>query len=317
MQEITTIQMQGAIFNDKSFNRSKLQVLARRHQVTINIINEVLQITGTWSEIAKFRKILNEEISKFLVRNTTTLATLQADQKQENVFDTKSGTDKGIIHMDSLNNDVLALMEKCGIYKHDQLMYDIEGGRVIIQCPGDEDTASTIADEFQTEYGQLMMGGKLKEFSFPILNITNRQKIDELVMRFNNDYPQSVFKLDHNNKVIKCYSVNARQMNHIKAKVKDLLEKPEDATAPASDSVGDTPTSMSMTLPGGRRVTLKQADIVEEAVDVIVNAANERLSHDGGVAAAINKASYNGVAGIVNSIDTTTWPLSNWPGSTH
>ena len=310
MQEITTIQMQGAIFNDKSFNRSKLQVLARRHQVTIDIINEVLQITGTWSEIAKFRKILNEEISKFLVRNTTALATLQADQKQENTFDTKSSTDKGIIHMGSLNNDVLALMEKCGTYKHDQLTYDTEGGRVIIQCPGDENTASTIADEFQTEYGQLMMGGKLKEFSFPILNISNRQKIDELVMRFNNDYPQSVFKFDNGNKVIKCYSVNARQMNHIKTKVKDLLEKPEDATAPASDSVGDTPTSMSMTLPGGRRVTLKQADIVEEAVDVIVNAANERLSHDGGVAAAINKASYNGVQALSTALIQQRGPLA-------
>ena len=145
------------------------------------------------------------------------------------------------------------------------------------QCPGAEDTASTIADAFYIEYGQLMMGGKLKDFSFLILNVNNEQKIDELVMKFNNDYPQSIFKFDHNSKVIKCLSMNARQMNHIKAKVKDLLEKPEDATAPVSDSVGDTPTSMSMTLAGGRRVTLKQADIVEEAVNVIVNAANEWL----------------------------------------
>ena len=293
MQETTTIRMKGSIFNDKSFNNTKLQVLARRYQVTININDEVLQVTGTWNKIAEFRKILNEEISEFLARNTTALVTLQADQEQENIIDdAKSSAEKGIIHVGSLNNDVLALMEKCGIYKYDHLTYDTEGGRVIISCPGDEDTASRIADAFQTEYRQLMMGGKLKEFSFPILNVNNKQNIEQLVMKFNNDYPQSVFKFDQENKVIKCLSMNARQIGHIRAKVKDLLEKPDDATAPASDSVGDTPTSMSLTLPGGRRVTLKQADIVEEAVDVIVNAANERLSHDGGVAAAIDKASY-------------------------
>ena len=282
--------MKGSIFNDKSFNSSKLQVLARRCQVTIKISNEVLQVTGTWNEIAGFRKKLNEEISEFLAKNAPALATLQADQKQFD--DAKSTAEKGIIHMGSLSNDVLALMEKCGIYRHDHLTYDTEGGRVVINCPGDEETASSIADAFHTEYRHFVLGGKLKEFSFPILNVNDKQKIGQLVRKFNNDYPQSVFKFDQENKVIKCLSMNACQMSHIETKVKELLEKPDDVRAPASDSVGDTPTSMSMTLPGGRRVTLKQANIVEEAVDVIVNAANERLSHDEGVAAAINKASY-------------------------
>ena len=193
--------------------------------------------------------------------------------------------------MGSLRNGVLALMEKSGNYKHDNLTYDPEGGRVIIQCPGDEETASTIAEAFQAQYSQILMGGMLKEYSFPILNIDNRQKIDELVKQFNTDYPQSVFKFDQESEVIKCLSMNARQMARIKAKVKDLLEKPDVPTASAS--VADTHTSMSMTLPGGRRVTLKQANIVEEAVDVIVNAANDKLNHAAGVAAAINKASHN------------------------
>ena len=53
-------------------------------------------------------------------------------------------------------------------------------------------------------------------------------------------------------------------------------------------------TSISMTIPGSRRtITLKQAIIVEEEVDVIVNAANDRLNHAHGVAAAINKVSRN------------------------
>jgi len=88
-------------------------------------------------------------------------------------------------------------------------------------------------------------------------------------------------------------------MSQIKSKLKELLQQSTTAhTASAHSTVGvigaDTPTCMTLSLPGGRRVTLKQADITEETVDAIVNAANERLSHGAGVAAAINRAS-NGV----------------------
>jgi len=40
-------------------------------------------------------------------------------------------------------------------------------------------------------------------------------------------------------------------------------------------------------LPGGRRLQLVQGDLTEEQVDAIVNAANSRLQHGGGVAGAI------------------------------
>ncbi len=40
-------------------------------------------------------------------------------------------------------------------------------------------------------------------------------------------------------------------------------------------------------LPGGVKVEVVHGDITEEKVDAIVNAANERLSHGGGVAGAI------------------------------
>jgi O-acetyl-ADP-ribose deacetylase (regulator of RNase III) len=38
---------------------------------------------------------------------------------------------------------------------------------------------------------------------------------------------------------------------------------------------------------GGQNISLVQGDITQEAVDAIVNAANERLAHGGGVAGAI------------------------------
>lgn len=134
-------------------------------------------------------------------------------------------------------------------------------------------------------------GGKLKDHSFPISVTHSKQQIEELISRFNTDYSQSIFKYDEENKIIKCLTMNARQLSHIKTKMKDQLNS-QPATEPAIVPVNsDTNTFWSMSLPGGRSVTLKQANIVNEAVDVIVDAANDRLVHGAGVAAAINKAS--------------------------
>ena len=299
MQETIAIQMQGPIFNDPSFDKSKLRVFARRLQVTVDINNEILHVAGTWVAIAKFRQILHKEISNFLKSSKTTF---QENERQKSAFGSTGSANNGVIHLGSLSNDVLALMQKCGIYKHDHMIYDTERGCVVIECPGDENTASKIAEEFPTEYRQIMMGGKLKEYSFSIIGNNNQQSVDELVKQFNNDYAHSVFKFDQESKVIKCLSMSAHQMTHIKTKAKNLLEKFDAVPTTASDAPTDIPTSMSITIPGGRRITLKHANIVMEEVDVIVNAANERLDHVGGVAAAINKASQNVVQALSTNL---------------
>ena len=46
----------------------------------------------------------------------------------------------------------------------------------------------------------------------------------------------------------------------------------------------------SFTLAAGRRLDICQGDLTQEPVDAIVNAANERLMHGGGIAAAIARA---------------------------
>ncbi len=43
----------------------------------------------------------------------------------------------------------------------------------------------------------------------------------------------------------------------------------------------------TLELPGGRKIEVVHGDLTQENVDAIVNAANERLSHGGGVAGAI------------------------------
>ena len=132
----------------------------------------------------------------------------------------------GTVNISSLSGDVLALMKKCGVYcgvyQNDHLTYDIQGGGVTIECPGDDEGATTIAEEFQTQYHQMMLGGKLKEHSFPIPSTYNKQQVDELVSQCNNDYNYSIFKHDSENSVIKCLSISARQMSHIRRKFQSV-----------------------------------------------------------------------------------------------
>ena len=54
---------------------------------------------------------------------------------------------------------------------------------------------------------------------------------------------------------------------------------------------GHENTILDIRFPNGRRLTLKKADIALETVDVIVNAADERLKHLGGVSGALNSVS--------------------------
>jgi len=71
------------------------------------------------------------------------------------------------------------------------------------------------------------------------------------------------------------------QQNSLATSHSDLLKSPVEVKSKID----------TVQLPGGQVVTLKQGDIVKEAVDVIVNPANSFLKHEGGVAKAIDNAS--------------------------
>jgi len=66
----------------------------------------------------------------------------------------------------------------------------------------------------------------------------------------------------------------------------------------------------SLTYAGGQKLTLAQGDVSQEAVDAIVNAANQELLHGGGVAALIVRA-----GGRVIQEESAAWVMAKGPVS--
>ena len=64
-------------------------------------------------------------------------------------------------------------------------------------------------------------------------------------------------------------------------------------------------------IPGARTLRIVQGDLTEEQVDAIVNAANERLAHGGGVAGAIVRK-----GGRIIQDESSAWVRDHGPVTT-
>ena len=189
-------------------------------------------------------------------------------------------------------------MEKTGAYQHSAVSYDLQTMTINIDC--DDDTEKEkIKEELFTAYREMIMGGKLKEHSVPVDDV---QQATAIVDEYNKTFSHTYFKYDPEKGEIKCFSTDARQMQHVR---KRLNTSPQCTTSnlssPSSAQSSLLTKSVFINLPKlYRRVTIKLGDIVDEDVDAIVNAANDRLLHGAGVAAAIDRAS-NGEVQIASS----------------
>ena len=179
----------------------------------------------------------------------------------------------------SLNPDVLALMQKTGAYKHPTLSYDLQTATIKINCD-DPTEKEKIKEELFTAYQELMISGRLKEHTLPVDDVQQASAmVDECTKTFNHTY----FRYDLEKKEIKCLSTDAQQMQNVQRRLNVMKKDPE-------------VKSVFIDLPKkSRTVTIKLGNIIEEEVDVIVNAANGRLKHGSGVAAAIDRASNGAV----------------------
>jgi len=274
-------------------------------------------IAGNWLSVEIFREHFRKLVTNGLCQHAQNESFLELLNQGGTIFPSQpssieesangipepastvqEGSDSRISAKSSnLNPDVLALMEKTEAYQHSAVSYDLQTMTINIDC--DDDTEKEkIKEELFTAYREVMMGGKLKEHSVPVDDV---QQATAIVDEYNKTFNHTYFKYDPEKGEIKCLSTDARQMQHVRKKLNASLQR---TTSDLSSPLLNSPTqSVFIDLPKVfRRVTIKLGNIVDEDVDAIVNAANDRLQHVGGVAAAIDRASNGEVQKASNKL---------------
>ena len=181
---------------------------------------------------------------------------------------------------DNMSPDALALLEKLPIGAIEGVHYDPSAGRVLIDKETTQLEEERIS-KFQSAY-QSITGKKLKIVHVPVSPGASPEAVASIVHQYNMTYDQCVFTPQEG--AIKIISVSSRQSDQARVLLsEDILKK-------SSAKQGSKKFEI-IRLSSDRTLTLKKADLVKEEVDIIVNPANNRLSHAGGVAAALDRAS--------------------------
>lgn len=192
----------------------------------------------------------------------------------------------------NLSPDILSLLAKIPEGDLPGVQYLPQDGKVHFESRSKEELEDHIS-KFQTAYQGILGTRRLKVEPVEVPPALDDEKVTQTVASFNEQYSHCVFVYYKDPRVVKIVSTSSRQFDQAK---KMLLESL--ASHPASNISAKVKFSHReevIALPGGRKLTLKKANIVEEKVDIIVNAANSRLLHGGGVAGAINSASHGEV----------------------
>ena len=186
----------------------------------------------------------------------------------------------------NLSPDVLYLMEKLPDGDIEGVVYRPSECSAIIRGPTPEAVDQCIT-RFQSAYQKAISPGQLK-----VEEVQHRPSFDHsymlyLVGKLNSRHNQCVFVYLEEKSSVKVISNVPRQFETAKKELSDLLGRYE--------SSKNRPPLIAVRISGNRVFTLKQSDLVAEDVEVIVNAANEALSHGAGLARALDQASGGGL----------------------
>ena len=263
---------------------------AKRYGITPSQkINTEFIISGNLDTLVDFRRAFNAAIVSRGAREsngdpspaaTGFVETSPAEQQQEhdrgkgssvydffppNLFDAHPG----------LMPECLAIMNKVQQGKIPGVHYVPEEGMVFMDKSSDKNDSIT---RFQKEYQDIVKKIKFEHIDVPsgCSDAVLKDLVEELDKRFS----LIVFSVTNDpssrTRQVKLISISSRQFEPAKKLLSDRMYMLDEYVIP---------------LGGPLHLTLKKDNIVTEDVDVIVNAANGRLQHGGGVAAAINKAS--------------------------
>ena len=186
----------------------------------------------------------------------------------------------------NLNGDALALLKRLPEGDIPGVEYNVRDGsvKILLEKKSEVDKAIT---KFQAAYKKVALSNerRLRVECVDVPESRTRQEVEVQIAKFEQQYKSCAFVLLEEKRQVKVIS-QARQFEQAKTFFLEALQQSGAVAQSASPA-----NALVLTLPSHRRLTLKMSNIVEEETVAIVNAANERLMHGGGVAGALNAAS--------------------------
>ena len=180
-------------------------------------------------------------------------------------------------------------MEKLPDGNIEGVVYRPSEGTAFIQGPTPEAVDQCIS-KVQSAYQKVISPGQLKVKTVVHSSSANVTAMSAEVANLNASFDLCVFVYLEKDHTIKLISCSARQFDHAQQALAEKVEMLSSAKERPWAGGGGGRGCYTMPLPGGRTLTLKQANLVSEVAEVIVNAANDKLKHWGGVAGALNDA---------------------------
>ena len=198
----------------------------------------------------------------------------------------------------NLSPDVLYLLEKLPDGDIEGVVYRPSEGTVFIQGPTAEAVDQCIT-KVQSAYQKVISPGQFKAEDVQHSSSFDPNYVLYLVAKLNTRHNQCVFVYMEEKASVRVISNSPRQFDIAQKEISDCLERLK--TKP--------PHLFAVKLCGNRVLTLKQSDLVSEEVEVIVNAANEDLSHGAGVAGALDTASGGGLQKVSKAYTDAHGPV--------
>ena len=200
---------------------------------------------------------------------------------------------KGDMYMQSylsMDQDVLCILGKIKEGAIEGVHYNPVEGKVDIRSTSQQDLSDRIS-LFQSIYQTTLK--RMKSVTFKVPKLISEAHIREVVLVLDSQHDQTYFfyESDDPHNIVKVISASGRQLD---SAMQSLKEKLKSSTPKSAKCLGVSKpkfATMFQKLPSGRVLYLKKGNIALEEVNIIVNASNGKLKHEGGVARAINEAS--------------------------
>ena len=294
--------------------------------VQLRYKENILEVHGSCSQVYKFRQYLVNLLTENILGSHHTQHNPQAMHTHSTVNPVpeqvphEGGSNEGTAATGSgssgdgktftgLSKDVLLLMPKVREDCSKSMKFFPEEGKVVVLASSEEEQEQCIT-QFQNSYQEIIKNRQLKSGSLEIPPAFQMESMFDVLEEFDAKYSQCHFSCDEKARVIKIVSMSSRQFDQAKKLLGDRLagekgEKWEEKTGknkkgggggkPGKGAMGfkistKTGSSEVLSLDKDRKLTVKRGNLVEEDVDIIVNAANRELKHAGGVAFALNRA---------------------------